>query len=403
MRILFLSHRIPYPPDKGDKIRSYHLLVRLARQHDVDLVTHVDDPADLRHQQLLADFCRSVSVFPLAPLRGRLRAARALLTGEPLSVAWMTRPAAARRVAALLAERAHDLIVGFSSQVAAYLPTRGGPPVVFDLVDVDSEKWAQYATSAPFPARLVFATEARRMRRFERRLAARAASLVLTTPRERDLFLERVGPAEIEVVTNGVILPADVPPAAKREPGLMVFVGQMDYGANVDAVVLAAREILPRVREHIPDARFRIVGRNPAPEVRALGDLPGVEVTGRVPDLGAHLGRAALALVPLRVARGIQNKVIEALAWGLPVVTTPPVAGSLDASAAPFLRVGRDAGSLAQAAVELLSDPESRRRAGEAGRAWVAEHHDWEAVGRRWDAIVEGAARSSVAEEVRSR
>jgi sugar transferase (PEP-CTERM/EpsH1 system associated) len=402
VRVLFLSHRIPYPPDKGDKIRSYHLLVRLARRHEVDLVTHVDDPTDLRHQQLLADFCRSVSVFPLAPLRGRLRAGLALLTGGPLSVAWMTRPAAARRVAALLAERRHDLIVGFSSQVAAYLPPCGGPPVVFDLVDVDSEKWAQYATCATFPARLLYATEARRMRRFERRLAGRAASLVLTTQRERDLFLERVGPAEIEVVTNGVIVPPEVPPAAARESGLMVFVGQMDYGANVNAAVFGAREILPRIRERLPQARFRIVGRNPAPEVRALGDLPGVEVTGLVPDLGVHLGRASLALVPLRVARGIQNKVIEALAWGLPVVTTPPVAGSLHASASGFLRVGRDAGELAREAVELLSEPESRRRACEAGRAWVSEHHDWEAVGRRWDAILEGATRSPVAEEVRS-
>lgn len=389
MRILFLSHRIPYPPDKGDKIRSYHLLAHLARRGTVDLVTHVDDPRDLRHREVLADMCRSVQVFPLNPLVGRLRALAALPGSSPLSVAWMTRPAAARAVQRHLAAGSHDVVVAFSSQAAAYVPT-GGPPLVMDLVDVDSEKFAAFGESRRGVTGIVDRIEARRLRGFERELGRRAHRIVLTTGREVALYREKVGPAALVAIPNGVALPDSVAPAAARQAGLMVFVGAMDYEANIEAAETGAREVLPLVRSRIPGAVFRIVGRNPAPRVKALASIEGVEVTGEVPDPGRHLQEAAIALVPLRVARGIQNKVLEALAAGLPVVATPDVLASLEAGAGAAVRTGADPAALAAAAADLLSDPAGRQRCGDSARGYVREHHDWRSFDAAWDGILDG-------------
>lgn len=388
MRTLFLVHRIPYPPNKGDKIRSYHLLVHLARRGEVDLVTHVDDPRDLRHRQLLADICRRVEVFPLSPFVGRGRALLALIGGHPLSVAYMTRSAARRRVRELLATERYDLVVGFSSQVAAYLPPDLEVPLLMDLVDVDSEKFAAYAAKRPGLRGLVDRVEARRLRRHEAELGARAARVVVTTPREAELYRDKVGTGRVVAIGNGVVIPDVVPDAARRTAPLCVFVGAMDYEANVEAAEIGARKILPLIRASHPEAVFRIVGRNPSPRVTALAALPGVEVTGEVTDLRPHLDAAALALVPLRVARGVQNKVLEALAHGLPVVSSLEVLRSLAEGAEKAVFAAGDADGMAEKAIRLLGNPGERERAGVAARAYVRSHHDWRLFDAAWDRLI---------------
>ena len=387
---------MPYPPDKGDKIRSFHLLVRLARSHSVDLVTHVDDPRDLRHAQILEDLCTSLSIFPLNRAVSACRAGLALFTGGPLSVAWMTREAARRRVAGILSERRPDLIVGYSGQVGAYLPPSGGPPVILDLVDVDSAKWSAYGAARGLVRGALDRLEGRRLRVFERRMAERCERVVLTTERERRLFNETVSSRPAAVISNGVVLPDAVPGADAREPGLMIFVGSMDYSANVEAAVMGATEILPQVRRTVPQARFRIVGRHPTRRVRRLAELPGVEVTGEVPDVEEHLRAAALALVPLRVVRGIQNKVLEAMANGLPVVASEEVARCLGDGARPALATGGDAAGLADHAAALLRDRSARERAGRAGREYVAANHDWDGIGAQWDRLIEEVMKPEV-------
>lgn len=388
MDVLFLSHRIPYPPDKGDKIRSYHRLVHFARHGNVDLVTHVDDPKDLRHVQILKDMCRSVDVYPLSPAMSRMRAMGSVLSGDSLTAGWMTRPVARRRVQELLAGRRYDLVFGYSSQVGVYLPRQLDAPFLMEMVDVDSEKFRAYAKDAGLLGRCVHGLEARRLLALERKLAERADRVLLTTENEVSVYERRIGRGRVAAITNGVRRPEGVVAGAARDPGLSVFVGQMDYGPNVEAVTIGAREILPRIREEIPDARFRIVGRAPTRAVEALAELPGVEVTGGVADLRPHLEAASLALVPLRVARGIQNKVLEAMAHGLPVVASAAVFRCMDPAAEEGMRIAEGAGSLADAVVQLLRDPGRRTEMGAAARRFVELHHDWDALDRDFDALV---------------
>jgi sugar transferase (PEP-CTERM/EpsH1 system associated) len=394
VRILLLVHRVPYPPDKGDKIRSWRLVEALADAHEVDLVTLADDPADFAHLGVLLSRCSSAQIFPLRPLAAKFRALFALFSGKPLTVAHFAEPAAKAAVRLLFAERPPEAVVLYSGQTAAWLPADWRGPLVADLVDVDSEKFAQYGAEGRGAKSALCRIEAGRLRAFERDVARRAFRTVLTTDREVRLFHERVADAPAEALPNGVVLPAEAAPAAGREPGLMVFVGAMDYAANVEAAEIGARDVLPRVRARFPSARFRIVGRNPAPAVRALAALPGVEVTGAVPDPAPHVRAASLALVPLRVARGVQNKVLEALSHGTPVVATPDVARSLGRpdDGGGTLRTGADAEGLAGAACALLEDPAAAAALGLAGRAYVAERYRWDAFGARFRALVAEAA-----------
>ena len=389
LRILFLAHRIPYPPDKGDKIRSYHLLANLVRRHDVDLICHVDDPRDLRHREVLADLCRSVDVIPLNPLMGRVRALGAVLGGGSLSVAYMTRGAARRRVHSRLRTAPPDLVIAYSSQVAAYLPRELEAPLVLDLVDVDSEKWANYAAEKSWVAGAVDRLEARRLRSFEREIGGRAARVVLTTRQEAALYRRLVLDRSVVSITNGASLPDAVLDPAERRSRLMLFVGTMDYPPNVAAAIHAARDILPRVRAEIPEARFRIVGRHPTRQVRALAGLPGVEVTGEVPDLRPHLSEAALALLALPVARGVQTKVLESLAHGIPVVATTNVLACMEEGAGAAMAVADEPAELAAIALRLLEDGLERRRLGLAARAYVERQHDWRRLDDRWQRLLE--------------
>jgi len=389
LNILFLCHRIPFPPDKGDKIRSYHLLSSLAKRGNVDLVTHVDDPRDLRHVQVLRDICRTVDAFPLNPFVGRIRALFALPGKTPLSVAYMTRPSVRRRVRELLLERRYDVVVGYSSQVAAYLPDDLDVPVILDLVDVDSEKWTAYGASRGVWRGFVPRIEGRRVRGLEGRIGERCARVVVTTPREAVVFAQCVGSAEATAIGCGVVMPEVVLPQSQRDGALVVFVGTMDYDPNVEAVERVANDIWPMVRAARPDARFRIVGRSPSARVRALAARDGVEVTGEVPDLTEHLDHAAVALIPLRVARGIQNKVLEALAWGVPVVASTSVGACLHPDAAESVLTEDDDAALARAVVALLDDAALRESHADAGRSFVARHHDWRSTDDAWGRLIE--------------
>ncbi len=375
LKILFLSHRIPYPPNKGDKIRSWHLLNLCTRLGAVDLVTHADDPRDLRHCEHLRESCRSVFVERLGAWTGRFRAGVALLGSTPLSVAWMTRTHVRRHVADLIANNDYDLIVAFSTQVASYVPKGCTVPVVLDAVDVDSEKWAAYGRHNGLRS-LVARVEAKRMRRYEQCCGQRAGRVVLCTPREAALWREVVQSGTVMHIGNGVAVPDEVPGAAAREADLMVFSGAMDYEPNVLAAQLAARVILPEVRALRPGARLRIVGRNPTASVKALAALPGVEVTGEVPSMKPHLEAASIALVPLTIARGIQNKVLEALAHGLPVVTTPVVAASLQDNGAGGMAVCAPE-DMAAVASALLGDVAARERMAKLGRRHAQRNHCW--------------------------
>lgn len=390
MNVLYLVHRIPFPPDKGDKIRSFNWLEGLAPRHRVHLLAFCDDPADMAHRGRLEELCAEVRLFPLDPRKARLRSLRALALGGPLSLPYFSDAAFRAAVKDTLARASIDVALCFSAPMAEYV--REEPlPRVLDMVDVDSAKFADYGRRRKGASRHVYALEGRRLARYEERLVEELDAVILCTPAERELLAGRCTGGRLRDLRNGVVLPPPEALPARRSAPVCLFVGAMDYLANVDAVQFGAREIMPRLRELVPDATFRIVGRGPTAEVRALDGRDGVEVHGAVPDLGTHLSEAALSLVPLRIAQGIQNKVLEALAWALPVVTDPRVARALGEVPGEAIRTAQSADDYASACRDLLSDEDAARAGGAKGRAFVAERFSWEPCHLRLEEILEEA------------
>ena len=401
--ILFLSHRIPYPPDRGDKIRSWHLLHHLTLRHNVHLGCLFEDPADAVHLPGLRDICAEVAAFPIDRARAQLRALRALAYGKPFTLAWFRDRKLVRWVGETCARTAIDTELVFSSAMAQYLP--GARPAhrlrIVDFVDVDSEKWAQYGLLRTWPLAWAYSSEARRLGEIEHRIAADADACLFVSEAEAALFRRRLaahGGAQrsgsIVTMPNGVDIEQFCPQRAFRNPyGLgapvLVFIGRMDYWANADGVSWFVSEVLPRILAHISDVRLFIVGAEPSRAVRALAHDRRVIVTGRVPDVRPYLAHADLAVVPLRVARGIQNKVLEAMAMGKAVVATSAAHEGLDAEPGLDLAVADGPDAFAIASARLISDAAARDRMGRAARRRIIECYAWSARLRTLDSLLE--------------
>jgi len=384
-RILFLAHRIPFPPDRGDKIRSWHVLRTLAEFATVDLACFADDETDAAHLPALREALAGALGEAKVVVRsaGRARAAlRAVASGRPMSLTLFDSAGLSRFAASRLEQV--DAVYVFSGQMAQFVPADAAARFVMDFVDVDSEKFAAYAQEARGPLRSAYAREARRLAAFERAVAARADASLFVSEAEAALFCARTGAEGVQALANGIDsaffdpaadFPA-LPPAAERgQRPLLLFTGQMDYRPNVDAVVWFARAVLPLV----PGARFAIAGRNPAPEVQALAG-PHVTVTGAVADMRSWLAAADVVVAPLRIARGIQNKVLEAMSMARPVVATPAAFEGIEAEPGRHLLVAEGEVAMAEAVTGLLNDPGRARVIGAAAREHVVTHYRWEAA-----------------------
>lgn len=380
--VLFLCHRLPWPPDKGDKIRSYHVLRRLAAQYRVYLGSFVDDPDDWQHLAAVEAVCAGVCVRPLRPWPMRARAAAALVRGEPLTVGVYRDRVLQRWVDRLVAEKKVDAALCFSSGVAPLVMRHANLRRVMDFVDVDSDKWRQYADSHTGLKRRLYRREARTLAAFERTVAQQFDASVLVSESEAAFFRREVPDAAANVfgIANGVDAGHWDPqeeypsPFAPGERAL-VFVGAMDYRANVDAVEWFAHAVWPRVRARRPDARFVIVGSKPTPNVRALGELAGITVTGRVKDVRPYLAHAHAVVAPLRIARGIQNKVLEALAMEKVVLATPQAWEGIADFAGRQGCIDDSPEVLASEALRWLEAAQPERVP--AARAMVRERFDW--------------------------
>jgi polysaccharide biosynthesis protein PslH len=394
LRVLYVSHCLPHPPDKGDRIRAYHQIRALARRHRVHLLALCDDPSP--RFGALAEMCDHIEVFPLSRTMGKARSLLGTLGKRPLTLAFFHSRALRARVAALAAEQRFDVAVAYSSGVAPYLETLTDTRRVLDLVDVDSAKWAQYARFAPLHKRPIYALEARRLRAYEAAASRRFDRVVVATANEQAQLLAFAPDAPVATIPNGVdfdfFRPLDLP---KSKHPTLVFTGQMDYFANVDGVVHFARAVLPRVRERLPELELLVVGRSPSADVRALGDLPGVHVTGAVGDVRPFLARAWGFVAPLRIAQGVQNKVLEAMASELPVVATDRVLAGLAEGrfrAGEDLLTAEDDAEMAEAVLALASDAGLRARLAASARRRLETAYDWEANLRRFEQLLEQVA-----------
>ncbi len=385
--ILFLSHRIPFPPDRGDKIRSCHLLKRLAQVAPVHVGCFADDARDMGFAAEMAALTASQCVLP----RDRSRVAAGLsglAKGQPLLVSLFDHPALHRWVAQVMASRPIAAVVAYSVQMAHFVPALpDNVRFLMDYVDFDSAKYAAYGAEGSGPMAWINRREGRMLLDFERAVAARADICVFVSEAEAALFraASGEGPDKVVAIDNGVALEyfdpaADFPAVDKGEGPLLVFTGQMDYRPNVEAVNSFARATFPAIRAAHPDARFAIVGRHPVRAVQALADLPGVIVTGAVPDVRGWLAAADVVAAPLRIARGVQNKVLEAMAMARPVVASPQAAEGIDARDEEHFLIAADPAREAASILALLADPLKAERLGHAARARMEERYRWSAT-----------------------
>ena len=402
--LLYLVHRLPFPPNKGDKIRTYHLLRYLSRRYRVYLGTFADMQGDGVYADALREYCAEVKVIPLSPLLARARSTTGLLRGEPLTLSYYRSADLQRWCDRVTAEHRIGKAVTFSSMMTMYLDRPGAPELVADYCDVDSQKWAQYAQGRGWPASFIYGREARTLLAFERRMAARARACTFVTSAEVELFA-RLAPecsSRLYAIGNGVdsafFSPqADRPSPYEDDELPIVFTGAMDYWPNIDAVTWFASEVMPRIVALRPQARFYIVGMNPAATVNALAGQH-VVVTGKVADVRPYLQHARVAVAPLRVARGVQNKVFEAMAMARPVVVSSAVAQGIHAAPLSEFDIAGDAREFAYK-VTALMEPSAGAEMGMRARQRVITDYGWDAQLARFGELLEGppAARLSLA------
>lgn len=396
--ILFLAHRVPFPPNRGDKIRSANLLRKLARIAPV----HVGCFAENDEDRAGAADVDAIAVSHCVVDRKKpliLAGVEAVLAGKPVSLTAFHSPRLEQWVQETLARQAIDTIVIFSGQMGQYVPAAFEGRVIIDLCDVDSAKFENYAASGQRV--WLNSREGRRLAKEEERLAQRADATVLISANEAQLFTSRLvepAKANVQVIGNGIdarffdpqhTLPH--PEIGSRKGPHFVFTGQMDYSPNETAALWAVEHFLPVVRSRFPEAELHIVGRNPTKALLARKGVAGLTVWGEVPDVRPFLAAATCVVAPLQIARGVQNKVLEAMAMARPVLVTPQAATGIDAkNGAHWLKCDADPQAMCERIEALLAHPPTAANLGLAARQFVLDHHDWDAMLAPLEALVRG-------------
>jgi sugar transferase (PEP-CTERM/EpsH1 system associated) len=380
--LIFLVHRIPYPPNKGDKIRSYHLLKHLAKTYRIHLGAFVDDPDDWRYAQEIAEIVTgSIKLLPITPNTAKLRSLTGLLTGKPLTLPYYQNNQLQTWVDELMATHTISTAVVFSSAMAQFIEPYPQLQRIIDFVDIDSDKWQQYAAKKSWPMKQVYQREARMLFNYERRIAASFAAATFVSSSEANLFTQLAPEcaSRVHYFNNGVDLNYfsathhyDNPyPTGKQ---ILVFTGAMDYWANADAVSWFAHEVFPALLDQFPDLLFYIVGSRPLAQVLAL-QTDSIFVTGTVKDVRPYLACANISVAPLRIARGIQNKVLEAMAMSMAVIVSPQALEGINATINDELILAIDAAAFKTRIAMQLSQPNPAL--GLAARQRVEQSYSW--------------------------
>jgi sugar transferase (PEP-CTERM/EpsH1 system associated) len=386
-KILYLAQRVPYPPDKGDKIASFHILKYLSERAEVYLGTFADDPADMAYIPNLKEYCKDVLVLPLDPNVAKLKSLGKLLTNEALTLGYFYDSRLAKWVDKTLVDQNISKSLIFCSAMAQYVSgdTYSSLKRFAHFVDIDSDKWAQYAAMGNPVKKWVYGREARLLERFEKEIAHEFDATGFVAPFEANQFKALVPDIanKIKVIQNGTDTEYFSPNAELENPYSgeelsIVFTGAMDYFPNEDAVKWFAKDIFPAVLQRFPNSVFYIVGSKPGPEVLALQSLSNVKVTGRVPDVRPYLKYAALSVAPLRAARGIQNKVLEAMAMGLQVVGTAEVKRGLAEACAAHVALAFDAATFTHEVCDFLAAP-NKNSSPQLRRDSVIREYSWDA------------------------
>jgi sugar transferase (PEP-CTERM/EpsH1 system associated) len=392
VKVLFVCHRVPFPPKRGGKIRPFNIIRHLTSQgHEVTVASLARNAAEVEQARGLSDHCAQVLVEVIPDGVAWSRMVGWLPTARPSSFGYFYSRTLARRIEAALGADRYDLIFVHCSSVAPYVQSAAGPVKILDYGDVDSQKWREYSVSRPFPLSAGYWLEAVKLERTERLLSRNFDLCTCTTRAELATLRELGVVTPTDWFPNGVDTTFFAPASAAYDRNLIAFMGRMDYFPNQQAVRNFCRDVLPRLKARIPAVRFEIVGADPPRSISELARIAGVSVTGSVPDVRPYVTKAALTVAPLEIARGTQNKILESMAMGVPVVCSRQASGGVDATANEHLLTADDAEGYVDAIARVLGSDAERQRLALAGRARVLSHHSWSSSMRRLDALIDEA------------
>lgn len=390
-QLLYVTHRIPFPPNRGDRIRTYHVLRHLAAKADVTLACLSEEAIEPSTIDALNRLCRRVEIVPVERKWRWVRAGLSFLRGRTITEGAFASPRLRAALQRLASEVRFDSVMTSSSALGPYLsvPALSGVPAWIDLIDVDSQKWVDYAAAHRGPKAWLYGIEGRRLRRLETELAETTRGLFVVSEAEADLFRRFCPTGPIQSVPNGVDVDYFAPQNFPTRPDC-VFVGALDYLPNIDAAVHFCQDVWPEIHRRRPDSRMKLVGREPAQAVRDLARIPGVDVVGTVPDVRPYVAAAAAVVVPLRIARGVQNKILEAMAMGKGVITTPLTLKGLNVTPGVHCLAAETPAQWVDAVLSLYNDAELRVALGEAAAFHVQTHHRWASCLAAMDVVVGG-------------
>jgi polysaccharide biosynthesis protein PslH len=394
MHIVFLSQRVPYPPNRGDKIATWHIIERLKRKHRVTCICFAHGREDLEAAQNLDQLGIPTYTIGHNSKLALIRSIPTLLTQKPLTLSFYGSERLQREVDRIIPTA--DVAYAYSSSMGAFLEKHTRLPRIMHFSELDSDKWLQYSSFTSPAKSWVYRREWQALLKFERRIARSFTQNVFCTPLEQKIFQKNIPDAPSIVMRNGVDFSYFTPRPERAEPNHLVFSGVMDYFPNVDGCLHFAQEVLPRVHSSFPGAHLTIIGSRPVSQIRALAASPHITVTGYVPDTRCWLERGAVSVAPLRMARGIQNKVLEALAMGLPVVGTSSATQGIEGEPGRDFIVADDAKQQADSICELLANTIAARELGERGRLLVERSYDWTKVLEPLDRLMDEVGSNTV-------
>jgi len=383
--LLLLVHRMPYPPNKGDKIRSYNLLKFLFKKYRIFLAAFVDSAQDWEYEHKIRELCADICLLPLNPLKAKLHSLRGLLTGQALTLPYYYDDNMKLWIDRVIKKEKIKNVVVFSSAMAQYVCGTLYEELnrIVDFVDVDSDKWRQYSLRKHWPASWLYRRESKYLFDFERQVSCMVSASLFASQEEAEFFkknvpecTEKIGYYNNGVNTDYFCAERSYPNFYPSDAKILVFTGAMDYWANIDAVIWFVTKVFPLIRRQVKNIIFYIVGSNPCESVRRLAQLQGVYVTGKVDDVRPYLAHADAAVAPLHIARGIQNKVLEAMAMGCPVVASSKAAHGIKAIAEKEILVQDEPSAFADALLRLMSGSLGDRL-GDAGRRCILGQYDW--------------------------
>ncbi len=388
MRILYVCHRFPFPPIRGGKIRPFNMIRHLSGRHEVTVASLVRSAEEAEAGRGLADHCHRYIMEPISSTAAWARMIARLPTAVPSSMGYFYAPRLAARVREALSAEGFDLIFVHCSSVAQYVDGVVGIPKILDFGDMDSQKWLAYAKVRRPPLSMGYWLEGTKMERAEKMLARKFDLCTCTTKAEL-ATLDGFGAARhTGWFPNGVDTDTFRPSDDPYRPDSLCFIGRMDYYPNQEGMLDFCANVLPLIREKRPDVTLTIVGADPSEEIRDLGKLPGVAVTGTVPEVRPYVVASAVNVAPLNIARGTQNKILESMAMGVPVVASEKAADGIDAMAGEHFLTATTPAQYAETIIRLLEDPEERQRYAAAGRARVMDHHSWAASMTKMEGLI---------------